>query len=126
SKALLHQRVVDIQARLAEDKNWSAAGICRAMGTGRGAFPHRLAVISNDESELVSRMQLLSENRGPDTGIYHGVVKSGQFRTAFLFSGQGSQYPLMGWSLCQTVPVFREQLERCAAVLDPLLGRPLL
>jgi acyl transferase domain-containing protein/NADPH:quinone reductase-like Zn-dependent oxidoreductase/acyl carrier protein len=45
---------------------------------------------------------------------------------AFLFGGQGSQRPGAGRALFEHAPVFRRSLERCAAVVDELLERPLL
>lgn len=42
--------------------------------------------------------------------------------TVFLFSGQGTQHAGMGRSLYQTEPVYRETIDRCALVLEPLLG----
>lgn len=47
-------------------------------------------------------------------------------KIAFLFTGQGSQYPKMGKQLYETQRIFKEVLDRCAKVLDPLLKKPFL
>ena len=47
-------------------------------------------------------------------------------RLAFLFTGQGAQYPDMSKGLYEASPVFRAALDRCAAILAPHLDRPLL
>ena len=43
----------------------------------------------------------------------------------FMFPGQGSQYVRMGQNLYQHSSVFQENLDRCAEILSPLLGRDL-
>ncbi|KKJ01827.1 acyltransferase domain-containing protein, partial [Burkholderia gladioli] len=43
-------------------------------------------------------------------------------RVMFLFPGQGAQHPDMGRALYERGGVFREQIDHCAAVLEPMLG----
>lgn len=47
-------------------------------------------------------------------------------RVAFLFTGQGAQYPDMGKRLYETEPRFQDAIDRCAAILDTVLEPGLL
>src|SRR5262249_36854637 len=47
-------------------------------------------------------------------------------KTAWLFTGQGSQYAGMAQELFETQPVFRQTLEHCNEVLRGLMEHPLL
>ena len=66
----------------------------------------------------------LAENRlGP--GAVRGVCGDPP-KTAWLFTGQGSQYPGMARELFDTEPVFADTVKRCAEAVDGMLPRPLL
>ena len=97
--------------------------ICRTASTGRSHLSHRLAFVARDRREL--RDQLAACRDGRDGAIQGQVPAGAAPRVAFLFSGQGSQYVGMGGELHEAEPVFREVFDRCARVLDPLLGQSL-
>jgi acyl transferase domain-containing protein/acyl carrier protein len=108
---------------LSEDSQASLADICSTAAVGRVHFPHRLALIASSREELVARLRDAASESG---NVLRGRCAPGQrLRIAFMFTGQGSQYAGMGRSLYDSEPVFREVIDRCAAVLDPELPRPL-
>ena len=43
----------------------------------------------------------------------------------FMFSGQGTQYPLMADGLYQAEPIFRATIDHCSELLKPLIGEDL-
>jgi phthiocerol/phenolphthiocerol synthesis type-I polyketide synthase E len=86
------------------------------LQAGRRSFEHRRALVVNDRAQAV---ELLARSQPPLlTGSHEGGVRP----IVFLFSGQGSQYPGMGASLYAGERVYREAIDRCAAVLERHLG----
>jgi myxalamid-type polyketide synthase MxaB len=116
---------VNLRRSLAEQPEASAGDVCFSLATGRSHFDHRVAVLGRSTQELDTRLATLAGSKKV-AGVYCGEVLDGQPRVAFLCTGQGSQYVGMGRAQYQDEPVFRAALDRCAAVLDPLLPQPLL
>lgn len=92
--------------------------------TTRNTFEHRLAVMAETREGIVRRLGNFVAH-GEAARAVTGTAYGRPPKVVFLFSGQGSQYPGMGKDLYEHHPTFRAVIDRCAAVLDPLLERPL-
>lgn len=90
--------------------------LCRAANRGRTHFRERRAVAAGSIAE--ARAQL-GEKR-------FAAPLLNPPRIAFLFTGQGSQYPGMGRELYHSEPQFRAELECCAALFEKHAGGKLL
>lgn len=93
------------------------ADICFTANTGRCRFPHRLAIVADSSTQLRDRLKNAAID--PPKNLANKQI-------AFLFTGQGSQYPNMGRQLYETQPSFRQNLDRCAEILASYLDKPLL
>ena len=100
------------------------ADICFTANTGRAHFAHRLSV-RGDGSEPMRAALQAAANDQPAIGLVRGTVGE-RPRIAFLFTGGGAQSVGMARALYEHAKFFRDALDAAAAILDPLLGRPLL
>ncbi len=94
------------------DMAWTAS-------VGRSRFDARAGVTFDDEESLAEGLAELSRGRR------QAVVGTGT-RSAFLFTGQGSQWVGMGRELYETEPVVRGLLDRCDRTMLALRGKSLL
>ncbi|WP_298859934.1 type I polyketide synthase [uncultured Gimesia sp.] len=86
---------------------------------------YRLAIVAKDAEELAKKVKLAKhalEDKSvvvaaESQGVYFSEVDESPHRVAFLFSGQGSQYPGMLKELVEEVPVAAEHLSEINAVL---------
>ena len=112
------------RAWLDEHPNADLADVCFTAGVGRSHFEHRAALVVDSVQAGRELLAGLVEDRlGP--GAVRGVCGD-RPKTAWLFTGQGSQYPGMARELFDTEPVFADVVRQCAEAVDGLLPRPLL
>ncbi|WP_442931634.1 type I polyketide synthase [Mycobacterium sp. 050128] len=100
------------------------ADVCLTAGTGRAHLEHRAALVVNSRESAIELLGALADDR-PAPGLFRGESHDTP-KTAWLFTGQGSQYPGMARELFDTEPVFAETLKRCAAAVASILEKPLL
>ncbi|HEY0781966.1 MAG TPA: type I polyketide synthase, partial [Thermoanaerobaculia bacterium] len=93
------------------------ADVAHTLQVGRRLFSHRRMVVGGDAASLARALAL----RDPRL-VLTGAAPSGARPVAFLLPGVGDHYLGMGRGLYETEPTFREQLDRCAALLQPELG----
>ncbi|MGW4460563.1 acyltransferase domain-containing protein, partial [Streptomyces albidoflavus] len=112
-------------ARLADfltDAPADVRDVALSLATQRTLFDHRAVVLGADLETALTSLRALAAGT-PDAAVAEGVAGHG--RTAFLFSGQGSQRLGMGRDLYERFPVFAEAFDAVCAELDAHLDRPL-
>jgi amino acid adenylation domain-containing protein len=102
-------------ARLAEhlkcNPQDNLADIAYTLQTGRKQFEHRRFVVCSDVQDAIQRLSTPASSQTANPLLI-----------TFAFPGQGAQYPGMGRELYGALPVFRQYVDECAEILQPLLG----
>uniref|UniRef100_UPI00126A0B6E SDR family NAD(P)-dependent oxidoreductase n=1 Tax=Streptacidiphilus melanogenes TaxID=411235 RepID=UPI00126A0B6E len=95
-----------------------------SLATARAGFDHRASLVARDRAELLRGLELLAGGEAAgEAAVSVGTVGGG--RTAFLFTGQGSQRAGMARELHDAFPVFATAYDAVCAELDRHLDRPL-
>ena len=103
----------------------SLSNYCYSATVRRGHYQHRAAVVGNNRSELLQRLELLVQQQQRD-GVVLGEVFGDAKRPVFVFTGMGPQWWAMGRELFNTDPVFKAEAERCDAAFQNISGWSIL
>ncbi|WP_457757603.1 SDR family NAD(P)-dependent oxidoreductase, partial [Streptomyces rochei] len=122
SAEALRAQAARLLARIEADPALRAVDLGHSLATQRSHFDHRAVVLADEWETAVRGLAAVCVGE-PDPAAVVGECEAG--RTAFLFSGQGSQRLGMGRELYARFPVFAEAFDAVCAVLDGVLGRPL-
>lgn len=91
--------------------------VAYTLGVGRKAFNHRRVVVCQNVEDAVKALSSL-ESKQVVTNYTENINRP----VVFMFPGQGSQYVNMAQEIYATEPVFTQELDLCAEILQPLLG----
>ncbi|MDT5020582.1 MAG: hypothetical protein QOI33_1106, partial [Mycobacterium sp.] len=109
---------------LTDNPDADIAEVCRTAGVGRSHFEHRAAlVVDSVQNASAGLADLAAGQQHP--GVVRGECAD-RPTTAWLFTGQGSQYAGMARELFAAEPVFAETVQRCADAVSEILPQPLL
>ncbi|MCD9875957.1 type I polyketide synthase [Streptomyces guryensis] len=101
----------------------SVADVGFSLAVSRSALAHRAMVPVNDQARMRAVLTALAEG-GDGIGSMRAVADPG-LRTAFLFTGQGSQRVRMGAELRTAFPVFATAFDDVCREFDGHLDVPL-
>jgi len=93
-------------------KGKELADVSFTLANGRRAFPFRRHVVVADSAAAIAKLREPAKSTA--------AAKSA--KVAFLFPGQGSQYPDMGREIYASEPAFGSAVDECATLLQRHLG----
>jgi len=96
------------------------ADVAWTLHVGRKAHAWRRSFTASSAAEAAAVLRARDPQR-----VHTQKAPASAPSTAFLFPGGGAQYPRMGHDLYESEPVYRAEVDRCLALLEPELAREL-
>ena len=91
------------------------ADVAYTQQIGRRAFEYRRAIVCTSCEDALAKL------RKPSLPPIH-AANSDEKRVVFMFPGQGVQHVDMLKALYEQEPIFREEVDKCCSILQPLLS----
>jgi acyl transferase domain-containing protein len=91
--------------------------VAHTLRIGRKALPHRRYVVCSDRVDAVAALGTERSKR-----MMSGRADDTRRPIIMLLPGLGDHYVGMAYDLHETWPVFRQEVDRCAQILEPHLG----
>jgi len=113
----LEKSTENLLSHLKKPANEEFADVAYTLQVGRRLLQHRRFVVCRDRADAVQAF----DNAAPSR-VFTAERTVQNRPVAFLFPGQGSQYPNMGKELYETEAIFRDNVDRCANLLQPHLN----
>jgi amino acid adenylation domain-containing protein len=117
SAAALDRSTARLADHLRDNPGLDLPDVAFTLTHGRRSFQHRRALLAADLADATRALEMLDPER-----ILTTAPEPGDRPVAFLFPGQGAQYPGMGRGLYESEPSFRDDVDLCCRLLQPLLG----
>lgn len=114
----LKQQEVNLINYLSVNSNINAADMAYTLQVGRRTFPYRRFFVCHDAKEALNILSGSNENR-----IFTQHQEMCDQLAAFVFTGAAvSMPPAFGYELYQYESGFKENIDKCASILEPILN----
>lgn len=120
TKSALEKQTINLAQHLRTRNDLDLADIAFTSQRGRSLFEHRRAVVCQEREDAIVAMESQDLQR-----VFSHIQKATSRSIVFMFPGGGAQYVNMAADLYRAEPVFREEFDRCAELLNPELGTDL-
>ncbi len=120
SEPALREQAGRLAALVERDPDLDLADVGLSLATGRARLEQRAVVVGGDREELIRRLDAVVRGEQAAGVVEGSAAEPG--RTAFLFTGQGSQRVGMGRELHAAFPVFAAAFDAACAALDAELA----
>jgi acyl transferase domain-containing protein/acyl carrier protein len=117
TSSALETATTNLIEHLKQHPNTNLADVAYTLQVGRQDFNHRRAVVCSDVASAIVALQ--------DPKQVLSSVQENTRPVAFMFTGVGTQYVNMAQELYQLEPVFKESIDSCCEIINPLLGEDL-
>ncbi|WP_371484727.1 beta-ketoacyl synthase N-terminal-like domain-containing protein [Kitasatospora sp. NBC_00315] len=124
SQAALHAQAAALHTHVTAHPDLDPADVGATLASGRAVFEHRATVIATDRDQALNALTALTTGQ-PHPSLVIAPARGSHGKTAFLCSGQGTQYPGMAHGLYQAYPTFATALDEVCAHFEPHLDTPL-
>ncbi len=114
--AALDRATAQLAKHLREHPGLNLADAAYTLEVGRRILPHRRVVVCRDTLDAVTQLETPDPKR-----VFTAKQSREDAPVIFMFPGQGSQYVGMGANLYHSEPVFRDLVDRCSEILQPIL-----
>jgi acyl transferase domain-containing protein len=105
-------------AHLQAHPELNLADVAYTLQTGRQRLEFRKAILCSDQAQAIAAL-----STGDASRVLSSHLRGTRKRSVvFMFPGVGDHYPDMAAGLYRSEPVFRDEVQRCCTLLQPILG----
>ncbi|WP_375495215.1 beta-ketoacyl synthase N-terminal-like domain-containing protein [uncultured Nostoc sp.] len=117
TNSALETMTANLAEYLQHHPNLHLADVAYTLQVGRRTHKHRRMLVCSHQEEAIVGLQTLEPKQ-----VLTNSQELIERPVTFLFPGQGAQYVNMGKELYQVEPIFQDEVDRCAQLLQAHLG----
>jgi acyl transferase domain-containing protein/acyl carrier protein len=113
----LDQATNRLREFLSTHNSVNMSDVAYTLRIGREAFPHRRCLVCVDREDAITALNQKDSKR-----VLSNRTDELRRTVIFLLPGVGDHYVGMAYDLYETWTVFKQEVDRCAQILEPYLG----